>query len=97
MRKKRAGVVAAIAVGLALAHAVAGNAPACGQRDEKHNLIVNGSFEDGLEVEQSFLPVDEDSVEIRGWVVTRGQIDLLQESGGKRKAAHGNRALDLHG
>lgn len=37
------------------------------------------------------------SVEIRGWVVTRGQIDVLQESGGQQKAAHGKRALDLHG
>jgi choice-of-anchor C domain-containing protein len=65
--------------------------------DEKGNLIVNGSFEDGPKFEGSFLPVDEDSVEIRGWVVTRGQIDLQQETEGKVKAAHGMRSLDLHG
>jgi choice-of-anchor C domain-containing protein len=71
-------------------------APAKG--DEKRNLIINGSFEEGPEVSDSgFLPLDEDSVELRGWVVTRGQIDLLQETGGKMKAAHGKRSLDLHG
>ena len=43
------------------------------------------------------MPLDEDSVEVRGWVVTRGQIDLLQETDGKVKAAHGKRSLDLHG
>ena len=65
---------------------------------EKANLIVNGSFEDSPDVDASaFLPIDEDSVEIRGWVVARGQIDLLQETDGKLKAAHGKRSLDLHG
>jgi choice-of-anchor C domain-containing protein len=68
-------------------------APAKGQM----NLVVNGSFEDGPKLDASFLPVDEDSVAIRGWVVTRGQIDILQESGGQQKAADGKRSLDLHG
>jgi choice-of-anchor C domain-containing protein len=48
-------------------------------------------------MESSFMPLDEDSTEIRGWVVTRGQIDLLQETGGQVKAADGKRSLDLHG
>jgi len=65
---------------------------------EKPNLIVNGSFEDGPGVgDAGFLPLDEDSVEVHGWVVTRGQIDVQQETGGKLKAAHGKRSLDLHG
>jgi choice-of-anchor C domain-containing protein len=68
-----------------------------GKAADKPNLLVNGSFEDGPEVEGSFLPIDEDSVEVRGWVVTRGQIDLQQETDGKVKAAHGKRSLDLHG
>src|SRR5262249_3746130 len=74
-----------------------GNRAVPAKDGEKKNLIVNGSFEDGLEFEGSFSPLDEDSVEVRGWVVTRGQIDLLQETDGKYKAAHGNRSLDLHG
>ena len=94
-----AGLVAvALVVGSALPHSVAGNTAACGQRDEKANLIVNGSFEDGPEVvAANFLPLDEDSVEVRGWLVSRGQIDLLQETNGQVKAAHGKRSLDLHG
>jgi choice-of-anchor C domain-containing protein len=63
----------------------------------KPNLIVNGSFEAGSEFEGSFTPLDEDAVEVRGWLVTRGQIDLQQERGGQLKAAHGKRSLDLHG
>jgi choice-of-anchor C domain-containing protein len=66
--------------------------------DPKANLLVNGSFEVGPAFVPNFLPVDEDSVEIRGWVVTRGQIDILQGTpGGQQKAAHGKRSLDLHG
>jgi choice-of-anchor C domain-containing protein len=68
-------------------------APAKGQT----NLLVNGSFEDGPKLDASFLPVDEDSVAIPGWVVTRGQIDLVQEMDGNYPAAHGKRSLDLHG
>jgi choice-of-anchor C domain-containing protein len=88
-------VAVALVAGVVTRHSTAGSraAPA---KDEK-NLIVNGSFEDGPKLEANFLPVDEDSVEIRGWAVTRGQIDLLQESGGQQKAARGKRSLDLHG
>ena len=88
-------------VGLLAVALAAGLPPqplAAGPDDKKPNLIVNGSFEDGPVVgDAGFLPLDEDSVEVRGWVVTRGQIDLLQETGGKLKAAHGKRSLDLHG
>jgi choice-of-anchor C domain-containing protein len=61
------------------------------------NLIVNGSFEAGPAFDGGFLPADEHSVAVHGWVVTRGQIDLQQEAGGKLKAADGKRFLDLHG
>src|SRR5262245_6207077 len=94
-----AGLVAvALAAGVAPRHSAAVSRAAQGKDDDKGNLIVNGSFEAGPEVDAAgFLPLDEDSVEVRGWVVTRGQIDLQQETGGKLKAAHGKRSLDLHG
>ena len=60
------------------------------------NLIVNGSFEDGPMFEVC-LPVDKGSDVIKGWVVTRGQIDITQQNRNEWKAHHGKRALDLHG
>jgi choice-of-anchor C domain-containing protein len=89
-------------VAVALAAVVAARPPAAVPRapaedDAKPNLVVNGSFEAGPEFEGSYLPLDEDSVEIRGWVVIRGQIDLQQETAGQVKAARGKRSLDLHG
>jgi choice-of-anchor C domain-containing protein len=94
-----AGLLAvALAAGVVPRRTAAGNMAEPAKDDEKGNLIVNGSFEAGPEVGAAgFLPIDEDSVEIRGWVVTRGQIDLQQETNGKLKAAHGKRSLDLHG
>ena len=84
--------------GLVVALLAAAANPAAQAQDGGHpNLVVNGSFEDGPLLEASFLPLDEDSTEIRGWVVTRGQIDLLQAAGELQKAAAGKRSLDLHG
>jgi choice-of-anchor C domain-containing protein len=60
------------------------------------NLIVNGSFEEGPKFEVC-LPADKGSDALKGWVVTRGQIDITQQNGNEWKAAHGKRALDLHG
>lgn len=60
------------------------------------NLIVNGSFEDGPEFGVC-QPLDKGSTALKGWVVTRGQIDVTQQNGNEWKAAHGKRALDLHG
>src|SRR5688572_3728753 len=58
-------------------------------------LLVNGSFEDGPDLGvATFKAVNEGSRELRGWVVTRGQIDVL---GTHWQHAHGNRSLDLHG
>ena len=44
-----------------------------------------------------YQPLDKGSTDIKGWEVTRGQIDVLQEADGKWKAADGKRCLDLHG
>ncbi|WP_020473222.1 choice-of-anchor C family protein [Zavarzinella formosa] len=66
--------------------------------DEKSpkNLVVNGSFEDGPEVPAvpGFASLDKDSDAIKGWKVTRGQIDLIE---GYWKGAEGKRSLDLNG
>lgn len=90
-------VALALGAGMFTRHTTAGNLAGPAKTDEKPNLIINGGFETGPEVEGSFLSLDEDSVEVRGWVVTRGQIDLLQENDGKYKAPQGKRSLDLHG
>jgi choice-of-anchor C domain-containing protein len=60
---------------------------------KRGNLLVNGSFEEGPAV-TNYLPINARSTQIKGWVVTRGQIDLVA---GRWKAAHGGRCLDLHG
>ena len=58
-------------------------------------LMVNGSFEDGPDLgAEAHKAVNAGSTEIRGWVVTRGQIDYI---GKHWQAAHGQRSLDLHG
>jgi len=57
------------------------------------NLLVNGSFEEGPDVDK-WLPVNEGSKDIKGWVVTRGQIDIV---GSYWAAADGKRCIDLHG
>lgn len=56
-------------------------------------LIVNGSFEDGPDVEV-YVALDEKSTAVKGWTVTRGQIDYCVSHW---KAADGKRSLDLHG
>jgi choice-of-anchor C domain-containing protein len=62
---------------------------------EAANLLRNGSFEEGPEIgPEGWKPLDEDSVEIKGWVVTRGQIDI---TGSALPAAKGKRSVDLHG
>jgi choice-of-anchor C domain-containing protein len=66
--------------------------PATGEETPK-NLLVNGSFEEGPEA-GDFLPLDTGSTDIKGWTVTRAQIDYI---GGHWKSADGNRSLDLHG
>src|SRR5689334_4278308 len=58
------------------------------------NLLVNGSFEDGPDDVGDFKPLDKGSTDIKGWKVTRGQIDLI---GTFWTSADGKRSLDLHG
>lgn len=57
-------------------------------------LVVNGSFEDGPDVDK-WLPVDKGSTKIKGWKVTRGQIDYISDT--HWQAGEGKRSLDLHG
>jgi choice-of-anchor C domain-containing protein len=58
------------------------------------NLVVNGSFEDGPEVDR-YLSLEPDSDAVRGWVVTRGQIDYIGTA--HWKAFAGARSIDLNG
>jgi choice-of-anchor C domain-containing protein len=78
------GTLAAMAAWVALATA--------GEEKPK-NLLVNGSFEDGPDA-GNFLPLDTGSTDIKGWTVTRAQIDYI---GTHWKSADGNRSIDLHG
>src|SRR5262245_27838691 len=58
------------------------------------NLIVNGSFEEGPEDIGEYKSFDKDSDAIKGWKVTRAQIDLC---GTFFTAFDGKRCVDLHG
>jgi choice-of-anchor C domain-containing protein len=58
------------------------------------NLLVNGSFEEGPDDIGDFKSLDKGSDAIKGWKVTRGQIDIV---GTFWVAAHGSRSVDLHG
>jgi choice-of-anchor C domain-containing protein len=80
----------ACVVGLALVLPAALAAPA----RPAANLLVNGSFEDGPEDIGDFKSLDKGSDEIKGWKVTRGQIDLVAAFW---TAAEGKRSIDLHG
>ena len=61
--------------------------------EKPKNLLVNGSFEEGVDIDQ-YKPLDPASTAIKGWIVTRGQIDYI---GSFWKAADGKRSIDLHG
>lgn len=65
---------------------------------EKDNLLVNGSFEEGPDFPENFgyLPnVRVGSTDIKGWTVTRGNIDVT--SSRHWLPGHGQRSIDLHG
>lgn len=81
-----------VAAGMVLAVAVCGGT-AEEKKAEADNLLVNGGFEEGPEPGE-FKPLDKDSTEIKGWKVTRAQIDYI---GTYWKAAAGERSIDLHG
>ena len=80
-------LIASLALGICLP-LLAAPAP-----KEAKNLLVNGSFEEGPETDV-YKALDEGNKEIKGWIVTRGQIDYI---GTHWKSAEGNRSLDLHG
>ena len=61
---------------------------------KRGELVVNGSFEEGPERVDRWLPLDKGSKKIKGWEVTRGQIDLVDSYW---QAAAGKRSIDLHG
>jgi choice-of-anchor C domain-containing protein len=66
--------------------------------EEPRNLIVNGSFEEGPEIPRfglAILQLENGSTAITGWVVSQGNIDVLDSS--FCKAADGKRSLDLNG
>jgi choice-of-anchor C domain-containing protein len=67
--------------------------PANPKKSKPANLLVNGSFEEGPDPEK-FKPLDKGSTAIKGWTVTRGQIDYI---GTFWQAADGKRSIDLHG
>jgi choice-of-anchor C domain-containing protein len=66
------------------------------KKERSTNLLVNGSFEEGPTF-KVHKPLDKDSTEIKGWTVTRGQIDVVEEHDGTWKCPDGQRSLDLHG
>jgi choice-of-anchor C domain-containing protein len=86
-RETAMGLAALVAGMIGLGAGVAGEEP-------DGNLIVNGSFEDSPDVDR-YLSLDEGSDAIKGWVVTRGQIDLIGPV--HWKAADGNKSVDLNG
>jgi choice-of-anchor C domain-containing protein len=57
-----------------------------------NNLLINGSFEQGPWL-GTYLPLDSGSTLINGWVVSRGQLDLVVYW----QAYDGSRSIDLNG
>lgn len=56
-------------------------------------LVTNGSFEDGPDVD-GWMQLEKGSTKIKGWEVTRASVDYI---GSYWQAAEGKRSLDLHG
>lgn len=77
---------------------VAQSPPPAPGPDEKDNLLANGSFEEGPEIPANMgwlSNVRVGSTAIKGWTVTRGNIDFI--SNRHWIAGHGQRSIDLHG
>lgn len=68
-------------------------APVPKDTDVGKECLVNGGFEDGPEV-QAYVSLDVDDKRVKGWTVTRGQIDYI---GTHWQHGEGKRSLDLHG
>lgn len=67
---------------------------AAGNVASAQNLLTNGGFEQGPVSVGPFLPLNAGALDIHGWRVTRGQIDLI---GSAWSSAEGSRSLDLDG
>jgi choice-of-anchor C domain-containing protein len=92
---------------LAKAYAQTGEVDAAGRIRERvrqlkaiiersKNLLVNGSFEEGPALPATnIVTLEKDSTAIKGWVVTQGDIDLLDSA--YWQAAEGKRSLDMNG
>jgi choice-of-anchor C domain-containing protein len=80
---------------LALVWVVTANDDNKKDADDEENLLVNGSFEEGPDPgERGYKPLNKGSKDIKGWEVTRGQIDY---EGSAWQHADGERSIDLHG
>ena len=69
-------------------------APIPKDADIGKECLVNGGFEDGPDVE-IYVALDAGDTRIKGWTVTRGQIDYI--GGDHWQHEDGKRSLDLHG
>jgi choice-of-anchor C domain-containing protein len=67
--------------------------PVKSRKPKPVELLINGSFEEGPDPGM-WKPLDKGSKAIKGWTVTRGQIDYV---GTFWQAADGKRSIDLHG
>jgi choice-of-anchor C domain-containing protein len=94
MKAKFAGMTILVVLAFAVVFVAGKQAHSAPAIEKPVNLLVNGSFEEGPEIAGTFVSLDEGSKAIKGWVVTRGQIDVV---GSHWPAADGKRSLDLHG
>lgn len=58
------------------------------------NMLTNPGFEEGPANVDPFLPLNAGSTAMPGWIVTRGQIDIV---GNAWQQLNGSRSLDLNG
>jgi choice-of-anchor C domain-containing protein len=66
------------------------------KKADAENLLVNGSFEEGPETPGGgFSTFEKDSTALKGWVVSQGNIDVVDSL--YWKAADGKRSLDMNG
>src|SRR5262245_21741245 len=64
--------------------------------EEGGRRLVNGSFEEGPETPGGgFSTLEKDSTALKGWVVSQGNIDVVDSL--YWKAADGKRSLDMNG
>lgn len=67
---------------------------ACASNVSAQNMLLNPSFEQGPPIDANFLALDAGSMAMPGWIVTRGQIDIVTTAW---QQVSGLRSLDLNG